>query len=63
MNQKAKINEIMAIIRGQDEFVDSIPVELWVENPAEVARRLNAMARQAGFDAHYTADEVTRFKD
>ena len=63
MNRKAKIEQIMAVIRGADEFIDSIPVELWATDPAEVAKRINTMATRMGFEAHFTADDVNRFKE
>jgi hypothetical protein len=62
MNKKVKIEEIMEFVRGLDPD-QGIPMELWADNPAEVARRLNAASRKLGFETHFTADEVKRFKD
>ncbi len=62
MNKIQKIEEIMDIIKGHDLELN-IPFDMWLTDPAEVARRLNAAARKLGFEAHFTADEATRFKD
>ncbi len=62
MDKKVKIEEIMDFVRGFDPE-QGIPMELWLTDPAEVARRLNAASRKLGFETHFTADQVKRFKD
>lgn len=61
MSKQTKIEEIMDLVKRQEPEQD-IPIELWVTDPAEVARRLNASARRLGFKAHFTADDTKRFK-
>ena len=62
MSKQTKIEEIMDLVKGQEPEQD-IPIELWVTDPAEVARRLNASARKMGFAERFSADEVKRFKE
>jgi len=42
---------------------DSIPISWWVENPKGVAERLNNAAIKLGFKAHFTVEDVKRFKE
>ncbi len=62
MNKIQKIEEIMDIVKGH-ELELNIPFDMWLTDLAEVARRLNAAARKLGFEAHFTPNEVKRFKD
>jgi hypothetical protein len=53
----------MDFIQGLPPGEDSIPISWWVENPKGVAERLNNAAIKLGFKAHFTVEDVKRFKE
>jgi hypothetical protein len=61
-NKSFRVKRIMAKIKGF-EFHNSIPVAFWINNPAEVARRLNEAGKLMGFSKRFTAKEIGRKSD
>ncbi len=61
MENQMKINAILDFAHNLPPE-EEIPVELWIKDPAEVARRLNTTAQRMGIERQFSKKDIELLK-